>query len=293
LVETIGSQNYIGVDYTNTYDPNGAGRPSVRIQSQNVYNHGLFILDLAHMPASTCGTWPAFWTFSQNNYPAEGEIDILENMSEATQSLNALHSSPGFSVVGNQKGSQQSDTQNTYNCDDTAQSSAYGSQSLNQGCAATTTTSGSYGSAMNAAGGGVYAMEWTSDVIRMWSWAAGSVPGDIASGKPVPSSWGTPGFTTAQGVGNVDDHFKNHQIVLDTTFCGSWAGQDIFWQQTSCYDKVQYPTCNDYVAKNPSKYKDAYWLVNSLKVYQETEDVPPPPPAQSSSSTSAPVKTSR
>jgi hypothetical protein len=28
------------------------------ITSNDVYTHGLFIADFAHMPGSTCGTWP-------------------------------------------------------------------------------------------------------------------------------------------------------------------------------------------------------------------------------------------
>jgi hypothetical protein len=43
---------YIGVDSENKA---ATGRNSVRIKSKAVYNHGLFILDLAHMPGSACG----------------------------------------------------------------------------------------------------------------------------------------------------------------------------------------------------------------------------------------------
>lgn len=85
------------------------------------------------MPASVCGTWPAFWTFSDVNYPAQGEIDILENVHENTVGLNVLHTSPGFSVAGNQKGSVQTGAQSTYSCDDTAEGSLYGSQYTGQG----------------------------------------------------------------------------------------------------------------------------------------------------------------
>ncbi|EHL01813.1 putative endo-1,3(4)-beta-glucanase [Glarea lozoyensis 74030] len=283
LVNTINGQNFMGVDHTNTYDPFGAGRPSVRIETKKTYNHGLFILDLAHMPSSTCGNWPAFWTYSDVNYPAQGEIDILENIHENTQSLNVLHTSAGFSVAGNKKGLQQSGDQTTYNCDDNAQSSDYGSQFTGQGCASTNINPGSYGSALNAVGGGVYAMEWTSDVIRVWSFPKVVIPLDIIAGKPDPSKWGLPTFTTAQGKGDIDSHFKDHKVVLDTTFCGNWAGQDFFWKQTSCYDPILYPTCSEYVGKNPSKYADTYWLINSLKVFQLNEA----PVTTSSSSTSS------
>lgn len=53
----------IGVDYTNTYSPSGAGRPSVRITSQQVYNTGLFVIDLNNMPGGVCGTWPAVYVW--------------------------------------------------------------------------------------------------------------------------------------------------------------------------------------------------------------------------------------
>ena len=66
---------YIGVDHTNV--ASGRGRNSVRISSKNVYTHGLFVLNLDHMPDPQCGTWPAFWSFGPN-WPNSGEIDIIE-----------------------------------------------------------------------------------------------------------------------------------------------------------------------------------------------------------------------
>lgn len=49
----------LGVDSNNTYSTSDKGRPSVRLTSHDVFTHGLFIADIYHMPASTCGTWPA------------------------------------------------------------------------------------------------------------------------------------------------------------------------------------------------------------------------------------------
>jgi hypothetical protein len=50
----------MGVDST-TYlnETMVGGRTSVRIESKKSFNHGLIISDIAHMPASVCGTWPA------------------------------------------------------------------------------------------------------------------------------------------------------------------------------------------------------------------------------------------
>lgn len=63
---------YMGVDTTNVYPLAGPGRPSVRIESKINYNHGLFVLDIAHMPFG-CGTWPAFWLVGPD-WPNNGEV---------------------------------------------------------------------------------------------------------------------------------------------------------------------------------------------------------------------------
>jgi hypothetical protein len=51
---------YMGADYAET-NPSG-GRKSVRVATKKSWTHGLFIGDFAHMPAASCGTWPAFWS---------------------------------------------------------------------------------------------------------------------------------------------------------------------------------------------------------------------------------------
>ena len=64
LINTNNGQIYMGVDHT-TVNPS-AGRASVRVTSNAAYTHGLFIADIAHMPGSICGVWPAFWLFGPN-----------------------------------------------------------------------------------------------------------------------------------------------------------------------------------------------------------------------------------
>jgi beta-glucanase (GH16 family) len=64
----------ISVDTTNKWPNGGPGRPAVRIVSDNTYTHGLFILDLNHMPYG-CGTWPAFWLLGPD-WPGNGEIGM-------------------------------------------------------------------------------------------------------------------------------------------------------------------------------------------------------------------------
>ncbi|KAF7954401.1 hypothetical protein EAE96_005523 [Botrytis aclada] len=275
---------YMGVDYVNVVT---TGRPSVRIQSKETYTHGLIIADLAHMPASICGTLPAFWTVNATNYPQYGEIDILENINEKTVSLQTLHTEEGCYISGNQYSTQLKDNVTTYNCDDSATSSIFGAQDATSACSGTNPDPNSYGTTFNSNGGGVYAMQWTSDVIRMWNFGPDAIPADITAGIPDPSTWDLPVFTTEGGVCDIDGLFANHKIIFDTTFCGGYAGQTGFWQETTCYDAEKYPTCDSYVGANPEAYKEAYWLINSVKVYQN--DTLAATSAAAASSTSAAI----
>lgn len=56
LVRNVNGDTYLGVDFTTPLTVNGPGRGSVRIESKKTYQEGLFIVDLKHMPSSTCGT---------------------------------------------------------------------------------------------------------------------------------------------------------------------------------------------------------------------------------------------
>lgn len=58
-VDEFTNATRLGVDYTNTYTTEDEGRPSIRLESKETYDHGLFIADFEHMPPSQCGLWPA------------------------------------------------------------------------------------------------------------------------------------------------------------------------------------------------------------------------------------------
>lgn len=74
LVKLTDNDVTIGVDSTNTEQD---GRNSVRLESVNSYNSGLFIADFSHFPKQACGAWPAFWMVGPT-WPDDGEIDIYE-----------------------------------------------------------------------------------------------------------------------------------------------------------------------------------------------------------------------
>jgi hypothetical protein len=74
---------------------------------------------------------------------------------------------------------------------------------------------GSYGSSLNAKGGGVYAMEWTSSFIKIYFFPRNAIPADITAGTPDPSSWGLPAanFDSQYGNCNIDANFPPQTIV--------------------------------------------------------------------------------
>lgn len=237
---------YLGVD-SHAAKPD-AGRSSVRVSSKKKYNKGLIVADIAHMPGSICGVWPAFWTFSASKqWPAGGEIDIIEGVNAETSNTQTLHTGPGCTM------------KHGGDCN---------AGNGNTGCSTgPNNDTKTYGDGFNQMGGGVHAMEWTSDAISMWFFPrTAPVPADIAAGKPDPSGWGKP-TTQFSGGCNIDEHFQDHQIVFNTAFCGDWAGK-VWEQDATC--KAKAPTCDDYVAQHPGDFKEAYWLINSVKVFSSS-----------------------
>ncbi|KAK5072684.1 hypothetical protein LTS08_004876 [Lithohypha guttulata] len=259
LINNNNNQVYMGVDTKNI--ASGRGRKSVRLTSKAVYNHGLIILDLEHMPGSVCGTWPAFWTVGPD-WPNSGEIDIIEGVNSQTSNSMALHTGPGCSIASNTSPNKRaalfSGSVGTPNCDVKAPG-----QAANAGCSIKTSQTSSYGSGFNAGQGGVYATEWTSNAISIWYFPRNSIPSDINS-SPDPSTWGIPLASFTSTSCDIDSNFKNQQIVFDTTFCGDWAG-NVWSTDATCSSKA--PTCQDFVQNNPTAFTESFWTVNSLKVF--------------------------
>ena len=59
LIDTQGSEVFLGGNHADKFNANGKGRDSVRLESQSSYTHGLFIADFTHLPQPVCGSWPA------------------------------------------------------------------------------------------------------------------------------------------------------------------------------------------------------------------------------------------
>lgn len=251
---------YLGADYTNTTT---TGRASTRVTSVDTFTKGLFIADIAHMPAGvgaggSCGIWPAFWMFGPN-WPTSGEIDILEGVNNQATNALTLHTAPGCHMT--RLDSIPAGTQ-LMNADCQG----------NLGCPQHSDHAASYGSAFNAAGGGVYAVEWTSAAISIWFFPRSSELISQALGEnPDPAAFGVPlAVFAASESCDIDQHFANHQIVFNTDFCGDWAGK--VWDQDDTCRSVA-PTCEEYVGQNPAAFVEAYWLINSVRVFQQTAPV--------------------
>lgn len=174
----------------------------------------------------------------------------------------ALHTGPDCSISSNTSPSTNSlftGSVKTSNCDVDA-----AGQGKNVGCSITTPDSKTYGTGFNQNGGGVYATEWTGESISVYFFPRGSIPSDIDSGSPDPSTWGAP-VSKFSGGCDFANKFTNQQIVFDTTFCGDWAGA--VWEGSTCAAQTK-ETCENFVANNPAAFKEAYWTINALKVYQ-------------------------
>ncbi|KAK5059719.1 hypothetical protein LTR84_009602 [Exophiala bonariae] len=256
---------YMGVDDTNV--ATGRGRNSIRIESKKTYNHGLFILDLAHMPGGQCGTWPAYW-LKGPQAPAYSELDIIEGINLDSTSLMSVKTNQACSI------SQQPMTGTLKTTDCNINTGGIVGCSINSASPAT------YGTGFNNLGGGVYATEWTSNAITIWYFARNAIPADITAGTPNPQLWGVPLAKFAPNC-RLDDNFVNQNIVMNIDFCGDYAADPFFYNQNpTCTSQAA--SCNDFVKNNPGAFTETYWRINQLKVYQFSTG------SSTSSSTSSP-----
>ncbi|KAF5863751.1 hypothetical protein ETB97_009386 [Aspergillus alliaceus] len=245
---------YMGVDYKTTLSANGPGRDSVRIESKEYYDEGLYIIDLEHMPGSVCGTWPAFWSVGPD-WPHDGEIDIIEGVNKHEANEIVLHTSGSCALSSD---NEMSGTMTSNEC---------GEASGTIGCVVKG-KSGSSGAPFNKQGGGVYAMEWTAEFIKIWYFARGDIPKSITDGNPDTTAFGTP-MAHLQGTCNFHDRFKSQKFIIDTTFCGDWAG-GVFGDSGCPVSDASNPikSCVQYVAENPAAFKEAYWEINYIKLFK-------------------------
>lgn len=130
--------------------------------------------------------------------------------------------------------------------------------------------SNSYGTPFNTAGGGVYALYLEAQRARVWFWPNAQVPADARSDSPSPNGWAAASvvadFQTANGGCDVASNFHTQSVIINIDFCGSGVGQEWWDSNADCVRAA--PTCEEYVAENPAAFSEAYWLINSVKLFQ-------------------------
>lgn len=263
MVQTTSSGSiFLGVDNTTSAngDPN-FGRNSLYLTSNEKISIGsLLVLDINHMPYG-CSVWPSFFTKGQDNnadWPKGGEIDIIENVNLATANQYALHTDITCTQPSNvtQTGKVKSP-----NC----QAVVTPTDVQNPGgCVVAESQAGSFGQGFQ---GGVFATQWEKGVgVNIWFFPRASVPSDLSSNQPDPSNWGTPSASYPQSGCDVSAGFADQSIVFDIEICGKFAGSPTVFP-TTCGS--QFKLCTDVIA-DPRNYDQAYWDINSLKVFSSS-----------------------
>ncbi|KAG8951637.1 hypothetical protein FRC04_005925 [Tulasnella sp. 424] len=229
---------------------NGQPRKSVRIETNKAYTGGLFILDLERGPYG-CGVWPAFWT-TNANWPQNGEIDIYEGVHLSTNNQMTWHTSPGcnLKVPGGFTGYV-----NSTDCNALINN--------NEGCAITDQSYSSSGATLKNIGGGAFAVKWDTTGISVWFFPRAVIPDDILEFTPNPALWGQPQAHLSPDNCDIVQHFQEHKIIFNITFCGDWAGMT--YLTSGCPG-----TCNDQIM-NPANINEAIWVINSLRTYTNSD----------------------
>lgn len=215
---------------------------SIRLQSANRFGEShIFVIDIKHMPTGL-GTWPAWWSYGPD-WPNNGEIDTIETVNIEEHVQSTLHTSYGCRMPM---------VPGLFNPD-------CNSADAHDGCGLDG-PSNSGGPPFNAAGGGVFATQWTSTGIKMWFWKRADIPSDITSDAPDSTSWGEPYVFFPFGENCPSSHFKDHVLTINLDFCGDWAGNVFPGGLAKCVEFIQDPA-------NVDQLKDAYWDINYVKVF--------------------------
>ncbi|EJP61245.1 Concanavalin A-like lectin/glucanase [Beauveria bassiana ARSEF 2860] len=269
LVSVQDGKIYLGVDYnTRTY---GAGyRNSLRVQSKNSFKQGLVITRFSHLPKPVCGGWPFFGTLGTGRHPENSEIGMYEGWHLSPVNKVALYGGP--ESTGQCVLDQSAHTAGlvSSNCDHEFQ---YGYDRWKyQSCLPEETQNGIWGSSK----GGIQALEWTSDAIRLYNWPIGAAPSNIGSSNPDTSSWGTPS-AQFKGPGCDTQAFSNQTLQFRFLFCSSVNAASSAWSNLPA-DGKNGPTCKEitgaaqcivYVGPNPQEFKDFYFGVEDIRIFDQ------------------------
>ena len=282
------SVNNDGSTHIKAGTPANGNVPSVLMMSKQIYDHGLFVMQVKHIPSGQ-GVWPAWWlmgkTTGNNKWALNGEIDIIEQVNNEPTNHSTLHTNtkPGDTecnqahVPGISSGGKCGGATRLYSGTGVIQGKTdcgYNSQQqcFHAGCGVTF-PHGSGGDVFNQSvtdagnNGGVYACELTTDGrVTVWFFAPGNVPRDLTEGSSIvdPSKWKDLATKTVE-FQKCPGSFKQMQMIVNTAFCGDWAGS------TFDHTKNSKEHCNNFVldTSKSKNLENAYWDINWIRVYQQ------------------------
>ncbi len=245
-------------------DNKGTPRKSIRLESNTLFDTGLLVFDVEHVP-SNISSWPAFWTFGIVDNPStwalHGEIDILEQVNNSNVNSSTLHTNTppgleGCTMDPNLGFGSKS------NCFALSGDKFCGFESKDFcpyiGCGKDM-GSNTFGTQFNNELGGTFAMELTiNGTITIWFWKRDEVVPDFST---VTSS----DFSASNIISfsSCPQQFSKQQIIINTTLCGDWAGAgccngDHTWDNDA--------GCINWV--NSHDLTDSYWIIRSLQLYK-------------------------
>lgn len=279
-----------------TVVPLGQGRQSVRLHSKRLMSDGVLVAKFTHMPQG-CATWPAFWTCTNDRWPSGGEIDIVEGANDqGPRNLASLHTLYGCHIPAGSRSDQagvtsQSDCSYQPGCSASFNANNSFGPNFNQ-------NGGGYFAMRRETRPG-------DPGISVYFWPISTAPSAmpaavaaIANGVSAPkyvvtnsnatgndrselAKWGQPSAffantanssasasALATGDGSVcqmQDYFDEHEIIINLTLCGDWAGETFGF--SGCAAQYQNASCEDFVRNNPSAFTDARWEIDYMRVY--------------------------
>ncbi|KAM3502187.1 hypothetical protein MY11210_009144 [Beauveria gryllotalpidicola] len=263
LVSVQNGKIYLGVDSKKpSYREE---RPTVRVLSKNSFNQGLVITKFTHLPEPVCGGSPFFGTSGAGAYP-----DIKINMYEGLDLYPVKQ--VGIFTPGLGQCVEDQYNQTRYSGGDCkVHVYAAGNRLLHRFCHFEQIQNKIWGSPE----GGIQALEWTSDAIKLYNWPIDAAPSNIESSNPDTSSWGTPSAQFIKPGCDTEKTLSNQRLDFSLGFCGS----ELLWSSDyaddnygpTCSVITGQKSCHGHVANKPQAFENYYFEVENIRIFQEME----------------------
>lgn len=113
---------------------------------------------------------------------------------------------------------------------------------------------------------------WTSEEIKIYTWPHGTEPAGLDKDRIDLEAWTEKKPSMHLRSCNIDLAFQAQKLLLDIAFCGDpvdqlWNTADHKGEKT-CLQETKVPTCQEFVAKNPSSFKDVYFQIRDIRYFE-------------------------